>query len=236
MTFGGWLRLFRTLRRCLESFLSVGVGTLDYGGPWPSVDLVRGLWVALARGPGRLATTRYWRWSRGGFGGGVGLYGRPLPRQGRSFVASASPISLRSTLDPRASAALGRALRAGWRPPSLCPPPPPNPARSRLHVRQQPGLPGCGRTGLRGFGCARAEPRSRGSGTAISGSGTAISRGLGGSPAGGQVVVDHAGGLHQGVGRGGAYEGEAPSLQFLCQGLRLRGDRRDLRQVLRARM
>jgi len=77
-----------------------------------------------------------------------GLYGRPLTRQGRSFVASASPISLRSTLDPRASAALRTALRAGWRLPSLSLPHPrphsrvqkPHPSRRST---QRPNRPAC---------------------------------------------------------------------------------------------
>src|SRR5947207_903724 len=41
---------------------------------------------------------------------------------------------------------------------------------------------------------------------------------LAGPPAGGDVVVDHAGGLHHGVARGGADEPEAAAFELLGHG------------------
>jgi hypothetical protein len=74
-------------------------------------------------------------------GGGGRRILRAAPAASRAPSASASPISLRSTLDPRASAALDQALAGRLRLPYPCSPPPAAGIRASAPVEQSAGLP-----------------------------------------------------------------------------------------------
>jgi hypothetical protein len=119
-----WLRMFATrlpfvrlwLLRWLTSLLSLVGG--GFSRRWPSGLLAFWLCWSLALWSAGVSVATL-------FGGGDGLYGRPLTRQGR--LRRRAPPDRFATLDTRASAALVRPLtgQAGACP-SLCPPPPPN--------------------------------------------------------------------------------------------------------------
>jgi hypothetical protein len=119
---GGWLVVVHSGRGCPQAAarrpgMSVGAGRLDLGGP----EATRGPpgspapWSRRVGSPLGLVGQCWLSGPPSGLvhhsglsGGGGKFYGRPLPRQGR--LRRRCAISLRSTLDPRASAALVQAL------------------------------------------------------------------------------------------------------------------------------